>query len=328
MSYWGKPILMSLPPETAHNFSFALAKFLESLWFPQFRIAKGLEKEVFGLRFPGPVGLAGGFDKNAEIAYLLSKIGFGFLELGTVTPNPQPGNPKPRIFRFPNEQALLNRLGFNNKGMEVFAKNLQEAISRGLGCPVGINLGKNKTTADENAQDEYLRLYSRLKHLGDYFVINVSSPNTPGLRNLQSIDFLENLMQLLRVKHDSLKPILLKLAPDLSNSDLSTLVEAAQDIGFSGLILTNTLLDRKALPQAKDFGEGGISGGPLKERSRECLQLAKRHSNLPIISVGGIDSAEEVKLRLDMGAELVQIYTSLIYKGPFWPMQLHKALLK
>ena len=329
-----KPLLFRVPAEMAHEHAMTFFRLMQKV--PGFcstlgwlnRSPEELKRELFGLTFPNPIGLAAGFDKDAKIIPLLSNAGFGFLEVGTVTPLPQPGNPKPRLFRFPQEEAILNRMGFNNAGADAMAVRLKKRrLRQHITTPIGINLGKNKITPEEDAPRDYALAFERLKDLGDYFVVNVSSPNTPGLRNLQSTKSLEDILKAMKNVCDAIvPPILLKLAPDLENDEIITIAEAAADIGYAGIILTNTTLSREKVSKAIPFGAGGISGQPLRDRSREILQLAHKATSLPIISVGGINSTEETLWRLDHGASLVQIYSALIYQGPFLPRRIMRGL--
>ncbi|MEC9281168.1 MAG: quinone-dependent dihydroorotate dehydrogenase [Bdellovibrionota bacterium] len=326
-----KKSLFLMSPENAHDFAFFMgekiqnSKFLFSQFQKNFSLKEVKPVEVFGLRFPNPVGLAAGFDKNGRIVPLLDQLGFGFVEVGTVTPLAQDGNPKPRLFRHPETHQILNRMGFNNYGMDSLAKNIEaHRANFKLKAPLGVNLGKNKLTATEDALSDYTKLASRLKNHGDYFVVNVSSPNTPGLRDLQESAFLlktaEELKKILQ------KPLLVKLAADLENSDLDSLVMDINKSDFDGLILCNTTIDKSNSNWAKDLGPGGISGRVLRLRSREMLMLAKARSTKPIISVGGVDSADEVQWRLDKGASLVQIYSELIFQGPYFVQKLLNGL--
>ncbi|MAF92607.1 MAG: dihydroorotate dehydrogenase (quinone) [Bdellovibrionaceae bacterium] len=326
-----KKSLFLMSPENAHDFAFFMGEKIQSsdFLFSKFKKSFPLKEikpvELFGLKFPNPVGLAAGFDKNARIVPLLDQLGFGFVEVGTVTPLAQEGNPKPRLFRHPESHQILNRMGFNNYGMEALAKNIESHKKKyQLQSPLGVNLGKNKITSAEDALSDYVKLASGLKDHGDYFVVNVSSPNTPGLRDLQESAFLlktaEELKKILQ------KPVLVKLAADLENSDLDSLVIDINKSDFDGLILCNTTIDKSNSSWAKDLGPGGISGRVLRLRSREMLMLAKARSTKPIISVGGVDSADEVQWRLDKGASLVQVYSELIFQGPYFVQSILQNL--
>lgn len=310
-----------MSPENAHNFAFKVGEMIQNSGFMmnQFEKKYGTQKwnetEVFGLKFPNPVGLAAGFDKNARLIALLQNIGFGFVEVGTVTPKAQMGNPKPRLFRDVESHGILNRMGFNNDGAEEMAARLLDARNKfDIKVPVGINIGKNKNTPDELALDDYISLAKSMKDHGDYFVVNVSSPNTPGLRDLQNVEFLSQVASSL--KSILGKPLLVKLAADLEDDYFIELMTGLSASEFDGLILCNTTIDKNLAPWAKDLGAGGLSGRLLRMRSREMLVLAKTYFKKPIISVGGVDSADEIKWRLDKGASLVQVYSELIFSGP------------
>jgi dihydroorotate dehydrogenase len=290
-----------------------------------------LAKEVFGLSFKNPVGLAAGFDKNAEYIEDLASFGFGFIEIGTVTPLPQPGNPKPRMFRLPADEGLINRMGFNNQGVDVVADRLSRVERNGL--IIGGNIGKNKTTPNEKAVDDYVICFDRLFDVVDYFVVNVSSPNTPGLRELQEKEPLLHILNTLQKRNtkDGLsKPILLKIAPDLSEAQLDDIVEIVLESKIAGLIATNTTLNRDGLASAKTLtGEaGGLSGKPLSQRATEVIAyLNKKSKNaFPIIGVGGIHSAKDALEKLEAGASLVQIYTGFIYEGPGLVKAINKGI--
>lgn len=296
---------------------------------------KGLETEVFGLKFRNPVGLAAGFDKNGEYIEPLSNLGFGFIEVGTVTPRPQPGNDKPRMFRLPTDEALINRMGFNNKGVDVMAERLRLVKAKHPDIIVGGNIGKNKTTPNEQAINDYIICFDKLFDVVDYFVVNVSSPNTPGLRQLQEKQPLTDLLNTLQQrnhKNGVSRPILLKIAPDLSDDQLDDIVEIVKDAGIAGVIATNTTIDRnmlKTVGGAKDES-GGLSGKPLTRRSTEVVRYLSEKSDksFPIIGVGGIHSENDAIEKLEAGASLVQLYTGFIYEGPGLIKRICNALLK
>lgn len=290
-----------------------------------------LEVSAFGLRFPNPIGLAAGFDKNAVAVRTWAALGFGHVEIGSVTAQPQPGNPKPRLFRLPQDQALINRMGFNNEGAEAIALRLNR-LQQTFGhppIPLGINLGKSKITPLEEAPQDYLQSLSRLWPYGDYFAINVSSPNTPGLRALQDKERLKELLAALTGFVQGRKPLLLKIAPDLTWEQLDEILGLVTDYRLSGLIATNTTTARSGLQTPIDEA-GGLSGKPLRARSLEVLQYlhARLQGRLPIVSVGGIFSAEDVWERLASGATLVQVYTGFVYEGPFMLKKLCRGLLQ
>jgi dihydroorotate dehydrogenase len=293
--------------------------------------SKKIEREVFGIKFKNPVGLAAGFDKNGEYIEAFSGLGFGFIEVGTVTPLPQPGNEKPRMFRLPEDEALINRMGFNNKGVDVMAERLRRLKVKAPEIVIGGNIGKNKVTPNENAVNDYVICFDKLFDVVDYFVVNVSSPNTPGLRELQEKEPLKALLNTLQQrnsKNNISRPILLKIAPDLSNEQLDDIVEIVQETGIAGVIASNTTLDRKGLQNNLKSEMGGLSGRPLTLRSTEVIRYLAQKSNhsFPIIGVGGIHSAEDAKAKMDAGASLVQLYTGFIYEGPGLIKRICKAV--
>ncbi|RRN76402.1 quinone-dependent dihydroorotate dehydrogenase, partial [Pseudoxanthomonas sp. SGD-10] len=292
-----------------------------------------LEREVFGLKFKNPVGLAAGFDKNGEYIEELSNFGFGFIEVGTVTPLPQPGNEKPRMFRLPEDEALINRMGFNNKGVDVLARKLKSVKRDGL--IIGGNIGKNKNTPNEDAVKDYIICFDALFDVVDYFVVNVSSPNTPNLRDLQEKEPLKHILNTLQArnnKNNVSKPILLKIAPDLTDSQLDDIVEIVLDTKIAGVIATNTTISRDGLksPEYLKSQMGGLSGVPVKDKSTRVIKYLSDKSNkaFPIIGVGGIHSARDAKEKLEAGATLVQVYTGFIYKGPGIVKCILKSLKK
>lgn len=293
-----------------------------------------LEREVFGLKFKNPVGLAAGFDKNAEYIADMAKFGFGFIEIGTVTPKPQPGNDKPRMFRLVDDSALINRMGFNNQGADVAAGRLKHLKDR-EGVIIGGNIGKNKITPNEDAVNDYVYCFEALYDYVDYFVVNVSSPNTPGLRDLQEKEPLMhilNTLQSLNQTKAKAKPILLKIAPDLTNSQLDDIVEIVTETQIAGVIATNTTISREGLrSDSKLVNEaGGVSGKPLTSRSTEVIRYLSEKSGkaFPIIGVGGIHSAQDAIEKLDAGASLVQVYTGFIYEGPALVGDICRGILR
>ena len=337
-----KPIFFKFDPENVHYFVVKRLKWFNDK-FPLGKTIirssfdvhiKGLEKEVFGIKFRNPVGLAAGFDKNGEYVEALSNLGFGFIEVGTVTPMPQPGNDKPRMFRLPNDEALINRMGFNNKGVDVMAERLRLLKDKHPDIVVGGNIGKNKATPNENAVSDYIKCFDRLFDVVDYFVVNVSSPNTPGLRELQEKEPLKNILNTLQqrnLKNNISRPILLKIAPDLTDAQLDDIIEIVAETKIAGIIATNTTISRENLATEKVLaGEmGGLSGKPVKERSTEVIKYLSEKSNkaFPIIGVGGIHSAQDAQEKLDAGACLVQLYTGFIYEGPGLIKNICKALV-
>ena len=293
-----------------------------------------LEREVFGLKFDNPVGLAAGFDKDAKLFDELASFGFGFIEIGTVTPLPQDGNPKPRLFRLKDDSGLINRMGFNNQGIEAVVARLRRKKSDII---IGGNIGKNKVTPNEEAANDYAICFEKLFPYVDYFAVNVSSPNTPGLRDLQEkapLTALLNSLQELNNKKDKRKPILLKIAPDLTNEQLDDIIDIVADTKIDGVIATNTTIDRSGLKTDKNkvdaIGNGGLSGKPVGLRSTQVIKYLADKSNraFPIIGVGGIHSAEDALEKLDAGATLLQVYTGFIYQGPSLVKRVNKAILK
>lgn len=336
-----RPLLFKLDPETAHKNIFTLTKiffkipgvaFFTELFFLVRR--RKLERTVFGLRFPNPVGLAAGLDKNAEVVDEFSHFGFGFIEIGTVTPKPQEGNPKPRLFRLPADQALINRMGFNNDGADAIAKRLRK---RNSGIIVGGNIGKNKITPNEEAGRDYEICFETLYDHVDYFVVNVSSPNTPNLRALQEKEPLKQLLERIQMRNQNKKypkPILLKIAPDLNEAQLDDVIEIVKDSKISGLIATNTTISREGLSteenRINEIGNGGLSGKPLKDRSTFVIKYIKERSKgtIPVIGVGGVHSPDDALEKLKAGADLVQLYTGFIYEGPGLVKKINKRILK
>lgn len=337
-----KPFLFALSPETAHRVTVWLLD-LAALFPPTRRLLRALychtsgkvRKTVMGLNFPNPVGLAAGFDKDGKHIEGLACLGFGFIEVGTVTPLPQDGNPPPRLFRLPADRALINRMGFNNEGLEALAGRLKKWREKGApgGVIIGGNIGKNKVTPNEAAEGDYLKCFDALFPWVDYFVVNVSSPNTPGLRELQEKAPLTRLLTLLQDQNkarNSPKPILLKIAPDLTDSQLDDIAEIVRETGLTGVIATNTTISRENLntpdAQITTMGAGGLSGAPVRARATTVVRYLREKlgKEAVIIGVGGIDSPESAQEKIDAGADLVQVYTGLVYEGP----GLVKAILK
>ncbi len=329
-----RPFLFSLQPETAHHLAVTglnLSKPILPLLSPWLSTRDTrLERKVFGLTFPNPVGLAAGLDKNGELADVWGRIGFGFAELGTFTALPQPGNDKPRIFRFPDQKALINRMGFPNVGAQAVASRLKRLKDSGHwpSIPIGLNIGKSKARPLEEAVEDYLESLQHLKPYADYLAVNVSSPNTPGLRQLQAAKPLKKLLSAV-VKASSGKPVLLKLAPDLESKTLREAAATAVAAGCAGLIATNTTLSREGLP-AGEYPEGGLSGEPLRKKALLRLEDLARMTKgrVPLVAVGGIFTAQDARERLEAGASLVQVYTGYIYEGPGLPTRLCRELLK
>ena len=291
-----------------------------------------LERELFGLKFPNPVGLAAGFDKDARLIDELSNLGFGFVEIGTITPKAQPGNPMPRLFRLPKDQSLINRMGFNNGGATAAVERLKRRKS---GIIVGGNIGKNKATPNDRADEDYLACFRQLFDHVDYFVVNVSSPNTPNLRDLQEKEPLKALLSRLQKENDQQakrKPILLKIAPDLTNEQLDDVVEIVMDTRIDGVIATNTTISREGLSTAEQqvnaIGAGGLSGRSVRRRSTEVIRYlhTKSGGRFPIIGVGGIFTAKDALEKLRAGAALVQVYTGFVYEGPAMVKRINRVL--
>lgn len=338
-----KPLLFQFDPERAHYAAFeAMPLLTKPLIGSALRAALGIDlaachrpelaRTVMGLRFPNPIGLAAGFDKDARHVPAWAAMGFGHVEVGTLTPRPQPGNPKPRLFRLPADRALINRMGFNNGGVEVAAMRLQK---RPENLIVGGNLGKNKDTPNERANDDYLKGFDALADVVDYIAVNVSSPNTPGLRALQDREPLQRLLGALQERNQrrrQLRPLALKLAPDLTADQLREAAGLAAEAGFAAVIATNTTISREGLKtpavQVETIGAGGLSGAPLTARALEVTQLlrAALPASVALISVGGIMTAADAQARLAAGANLVQIYTSLVYEGPGLVTRLCRAI--
>ncbi len=331
-----RPILFCFDPEKVHYFTFSLIRNLSKLpgiksVFKNLYLVedKTLERELFGLKFKNPVGLAAGFDKDAKLYNELSNFGFGFIEIGTLTPKPQDGNPKKRLFRLKEDSAIVNRMGFNNGGVE----EAVERLKKNSGVLIGGNIGKNKLTPNENAVDDYEICFNALFDHVDYFVVNVSSPNTPNLRALQDKEPLTNLLKALQVlnfQKPKIKPILLKIAPDLTDEQLLDIIDIVDTTKIDGVIATNTTISRDGLNSKNKSEMGGLSGKPLTNRSTEVIRFLAEKSNkaFPIIGVGGIHSAEDAIEKIEAGADLIQLYTGFIYEGPKLIKDINKALIK
>lgn len=336
-----RPFLFLFNPEAIHHFVFKVLSLKGKI--PGFKpILRALfdykntrlEKALFGLKFANPVGLAAGFDKDAKLIDELACFGFGFIEIGTLTPRPQPGNEQPRLFRLPKDKALINRMGFNNKGVEAAVKRLRRRNSKVV---IGGNIGKNKDTANEKAFSDYALCFEALHPHVDYFVVNVSSPNTPGLRALQDKEPLMQLMmhvKQLSNSKDKVKPVLLKIAPDLNTDQLNDIVEILRVTHTDGVIATNTTISREGLltknEEVSAIGMGGLSGKPLTKRSTEVISYLRKNlgPDYPIIGVGGIMNPQDAKDKLEAGADLIQLYTGFIYEGPGVIKRINKEILK
>lgn len=339
-----KPILFRMDPEKAHHLTInglhtagklmgltsAMNQAYGSANHPELR------SEVFGIQFPNPVGLAAGLDKNGEAVQGFSSMGFGFMEVGTITPKPQAGNDRPRLFRLPTDEGLINRMGFNNVGVEQMARNLREIKRRTI--PVAVNIGKNKVTPNERAEEDYRECIRGLYEHGDFFVVNISSPNTPDLRNLQHGNELKSLLaavteemaaQKAKIGASVSKPVLVKIAPDLKDDELDYMIETIVQSGVSGIVATNTTISRDGLTHPNQSETGGLSGRPLTEKSTEIIRKVyeRTKGKMPIIGAGGIFTAEDAYAKILAGASLVEIYTALIYEGPDLPKRLNEGLL-
>ncbi len=324
-----RPLFFQLDAETAHHLAMSTLVLAERLRFPLglihtlagARRDPRLERTVFGVRFPNPVGLAAGFDKNGLALAAWEALGFGFVEAGTLTAQAQPGNPRPRIFRVPQARGLINRLGFNNGGADAAAARFAalRAAGRWPSIPVGINLGKSKATPLERATEDYVESLGKLHAHGDYFVLNVSSPNTPGLRTLQGRDELDALLRAVQAKNRALptpRPMLVKIAPDLGFEQIEEVLGLAQAHALVGIVATNTTVAHSSLPPGVPKEQGGLSGAPLRARSTEVVRFLAARTPLPIIAVGGVSDAASAREKLDAGAALVQLYTGFVYGGP------------
>ena len=327
-----RPFLFKFDPEEVHHFTFSFLKnfgFLAKLFLPKPIEDKRLEREVFGLKFKNPVGLAAGFDKDAKLFSELSDLGFGFIEIGTLTPRPQPGNDKKRLFRLKEDSAIINRMGFNNGGVD----EAVERLKKNKNVLIGGNIGKNKVTPNEEAVNDYKICFEKLFPYVDYFVVNVSSPNTPNLRELQEKEPLTKLLgelQKLNFEKPKPKPILLKIAPDLTDEQLLDIIDIVKETQIAGVIATNTTLSRENLISENKSETGGLSGKPLTKRSTEVIRFLSDKSGkaFPIIGVGGIHTAQDALEKLEAGASLVQLYTGFIYEGPELINEINQAILE
>lgn len=334
-----RPLLFSFDPEKVHYFTFSLIKFCHSIGlgglFKRLYVVddKRLERKLFGLTFKNPVGLAAGFDKNAVLYNELANFGFGFIEIGTVTPKAQAGNPKKRLFRLKEDQGIINRMGFNNNGLEAAITQLKKNKRNLL---IGGNIGKNTATLPEDYTADYLQCFNALHPYVDYFVLNVSCPNVGSHAKLNDKEYLEELIQTVQIANNSFaiqRPILLKIAPDLNTTQLDEIVALVQATHLDGVIASNTSVDRAGLKvsgkQLEEIGNGGLSGQPIKDKSTQVIKYLAQKSNksFPIIGVGGIHSAEDALEKINAGADLVQIYTGFIYEGPSLIKNINKAII-
>ena len=317
-----RPLLFSLDPEIAHHLTIALLQ-KASYFDPALRVLKSFQpsskrKTLFGLDFPNPIGLAAGLDKNGVALPAWAALGFGFMEIGTVTAQAQPGNPKPRIFRLPEQQALINRLGFNNDGADAIAHRLGALRKSGRwpNVPVGINIGKSRVTPLEQATDDYLYSFRRLRDFADYVTLNISSPNTPGLRELQEPEKLSELLcAISNEARTAPKPLFVKISPDLSGAELKAVLAVCEENGVSGIIATNTTLDHSSIPSQLDEA-GGLSGAPVRDKSTMLVREIAARSTIPVIASGGIFDAQSAREKFQAGAKLIQLYTGFVYRGP------------
>lgn len=316
-----RPLLFLLDPETAHHFALGLLQRASSAQpmlaaLRRFRPADH-QRTLFGVTFPNPIGLAAGFDKNGVALPALAALGFGFIEIGTVTARAQTGNPRPRMFRFSDQQALINRLGFNNEGADAVANRLRQLRESGgwPAVPIGINIGKSKLTPLDQAPADYLHSFRRLRGFADYIVLNVSSPNTPGLRSLQNEESLSILLQAVQEENRSSKPVIVKIAPDLSENEMDQVVAACVTHGVAAIIATNTTLDHSSVPAGRDQ-TGGLSGVPVREKSTASIRTLTSKCSIPVIGCGGIFDRDSAQEKIDAGAKLLQLYTGFVYRGP------------
>ncbi len=336
-----KPLLFSFQAEKAHHITTTLFKIVSktpivsSILKQSFRLDdESLKRELWGLTFKNPVGLAAGFDKDGKYIKEMAQLGFGFIEVGTVTPVGQAGNPKPRLFRLISDKGIINRMGFNNGGVDELVNNLKK-LNKNRDFILGGNIGKNKVTPNDEAYKDYLICFQKLYDYVDYFVVNLSSPNTPGLRELQDKKPLSKILSTLldeRSKYEKKKPILLKIAPDLTNEQIDDVIEICIELNMDGLIATNTTISRDNLQttdqEINQIGAGGLSGRPLNKRSTEVIRYisTKSQSQIPLIGVGGITDVQSAKEKIDAGADLIQVYSGLIYAGPYLIKRIKKAL--
>lgn len=335
-----KPILFRFSAEKAHHFTVKLFKIILAIPGGRWLVSslfdyqsRNSEVTIGNLTFPNSVGLAAGFDKDGKYYHNMSKLGFGFVEIGTVTPLPQDGNPQPRLFRLPEDKGIINRMGFNNDGVDAMVERIKKH-GKPNNCILGGNIGKNKNTPNENAVDDYIICFEKLYDVVDYFVVNVSSPNTPGLRELQDKKPLAVILNALTQRNHNHKPLFLKIAPDLNEAQLDDIISLVAETGITGIIATNTTIERSGLTtnpeKVESIGMGGLSGAPLNKRATEVIKYLHDKSNgaFPIIGVGGICSGQDAIDKVKAGASLVQVYSGLIYRGPGLVGEIKKALEK
>jgi dihydroorotate dehydrogenase len=331
---FARPLLFSLDPEAAHYLAIAVLRGAShgDLALRALNVFQPPRKPktVFGVNFPNPIGLAAGLDKNGLALPAWAALGFGFIEIGTVTAKAQPGNPKPRIFRFPAQQALINSLGFNNDGAEIIAERLRKLRDGGRwpgNCRVGINIGKSKVTPLEEATDDYLSSFRLLREFADYVALNISSPNTPGLRELQRPAALSRLLRAIRDENPGAKPLLVKISPDLLATELEEIIATCEQNNVAGIIATNTTLDHSSIPAGLDQA-GGLSGVPLWEKSTALVRSIVAKSKIPVIASGGISDAESARKKFAAGAQLLQVYTGFVYRGPRLLREIMESVLQ
>jgi dihydroorotate dehydrogenase len=331
---FARPLLFSLDPEAAHYLAIAVLRGAShgDLALRALNVFQPPRKPktVFGVNFPNPIGLAAGLDKNGLALPAWAALGFGFIEIGTVTAKAQPGNPKPRMFRFPAQQALINSLGFNNDGAEIIAERLRKLRDGGRwpgNCRVGINIGKSKVTPLEEATDDYLSSFRLLREFADYVALNISSPNTPGLRELQRPAALSRLLRAIRDENPGAKPLLVKISPDLSATELEEIIATCEQNNVAGIIATNTTLDHSSIPAGLDQA-GGLSGVPLREKSTALVRSIVAKSKIPVIASGGISDAESARKKFAAGAQLLQVYTGFVYRGPRLLREIMESVLQ
>ena len=327
-----RPLAFSLPPETAHTVGKRTLRLLQANRLARFAVRQqyayrhpALQTTCFGLQFPNPVGVAAGFDKNAEVATALADLGFGFVEAGTVTPYPQPGNQRPRLFRLTEDEAMVNRMGFNGQGMERVRERLERRDPPPV--PLGINIGKMNTSNASEALEDYRRVFDRLYSHGEYFVVNVSCPNTPDSFDEDDPAHLRAIFETLEAENHANKPLLVKVGPDSPADALHDLVDIVEEFDLDGIVATNTTTRRDGLqsPTRKEWG--GLSGPPLEARSTEVVRTLAEYTDLPIVGVGGVDSAESAYAKIRAGASLVQLYTAFVYNGPSTAREINRGLV-
>ncbi|GAD52590.1 dihydroorotate dehydrogenase [Halarchaeum acidiphilum MH1-52-1] len=326
-----KPLLFQLPAETAHGAIHTLLRGVESVSTARYALERWygvddarLRVHTFDNAFPNPVGVAAGFDKNAHVPRSLAALGFGHLEVGGVTAERQPGNPRPRMFRLPEDRAIINRMGFNNDGADAIGARLDATPVPDV--PVGVNIGKSKSTPLDEAAEDYRYTYERVADAGDYFVVNVSSPNTPGLRDLQHSDALRDILTALLDAGAS--PLLVKFSPDLSRDGIAAGVDLAEELGLDGIIAVNTTTKREGVKHPNRVEEGGLSGAPLRERATDTVRFVAERTDLPVVGVGGVFTAADAYEKIRAGASVVQLYTGMIYRGPSIATDINRGLLE